>query len=248
VGDNTGAFPTTDWSLLSRARHEAPVGSRGPLADLLQRYLPAVRRYLLRVKRLGPNETDEVVQAFVAKKLLEGALLQSADRRRGRFRNLLVRALENFLSDTRRSERSAERLQAKADSESVLRNIVGETFVGAFEAEWARSVVAEAVARTFHYCERRRRDDLWQVLRCRVVDPAADGAPAPSYKELVERFGYATPAQAANALLAAKRIFIRKLNEVLLEQAGEGADAAEELNDLREILARRAKTQSPRRK
>jgi hypothetical protein len=237
-------FPTTDWSLLSRARAAEHAQAQASFEELLRRYLPAMRRFLIRAKRLRPERADDVVQAFVTERILEGALLQSADRRRGRFRSLLAKALERFLIDAQRRESAEQKhlVPRAAEEELLLEQVVGESG-SAFDVEWAASALEEAVTRTYRYFSEREREDLWEVLRSRVVDPAADGTRPPSYQELADRLGYSTAAQAANALLTAKRTFVKILNEVLLEQAGEGADVAEELAELRQILSRKAKTQ-----
>jgi hypothetical protein len=209
------------------------------MEQLLTRYVPALRRYLLRVKRLDADRVDEATQSFVADKFLTRTLLNAANRDRGRFRNLLVRAVENYLIATYRRTRSRE-ISDSATGE--MAPAVEADPLHAFEGEWAKSVLQEAVTRTYDYCQRRGRDDLWQVLKSRVIDPAADGVRRPSYKELVRRFGFATPAHAANALLTARRIFVRKLNEVLADHALEGADVADELADLKRITSRGAKS------
>ena len=234
-------FPTTDWSLLSRVRRSQSSPAGAPLAELLDRYAPAIRGYLLRVRRIDRDLVDDLTQSFVADKFLTHTLLDAADRGRGRFRNLLVRALENYLiSRFRRDQsRGARPVGGEQQLESITACSSPEP-VHEFEREWARAVLQEAVERTFDHYRRRRRDDLWEVLRCRVVDPAADGTAVPSYRELVERFGFATPSEASNALITAKRTFMRKLTEVLLEHAGPGADAAEELADLKKIISRPA--------
>jgi hypothetical protein len=172
----------------------------------------------------------------VTDKLLDETLLRAADQRRGRFRNLLVRSLEHYRISAYRHERLRGRATASL-GEDVGDHDAREP-VAAFEREWAKAVLQEAVQRTYDHYRRRDRDDLWQVLRCRVVDPAADGAPVPPSKERVERFGFATPSEASNALIAAKRMFMRKLADVLAEHAGPGADVGDELADLKRIISR----------
>ena len=58
-----------------------------------------------------------------------------------------------------------------------------------------------------------------------------------TYEELVEKFGFETPTKASNALITAKRIFSRKLQEVVREYVETDEELAEELADLRAIAA-----------
>jgi hypothetical protein len=233
--------------LVVRARAGAADISGSSLSTWLAVYLPAIRRYLVSVKHLRTDQAEEVIQAFVTEKLLERGLLVHADRTRGKLRNLLVRALENFLIDLRRQEPWSRRLSFE---ETYVHHAAGRVEIGgpleAFEAHWGRSVVTEAVSRLYLHCEKHHRMDLWQVFEGRILSPAADGVPPVPYKQLVKRFAFASPAQAANAAFAAKRIFSRKLLEVLSEHAGPNPDLNEELADLRKILARRSKSATSR--
>jgi hypothetical protein len=108
----------------------------------------------------------------------------------------------------------------------------------AFDAEWARQIVTQAVSRMREECERRRRDDLWALFELRIMRPAMEGTPAPPYAELAERFSFASPKQACNALRTVQRLFTRALYEVVGEYAGSVEMVDAELLDLRRILSR----------
>jgi hypothetical protein len=246
------SFPTTDWSLLARARSPVPLDRSTSMEQVISQYVPAVRRYLVRVRRLSTERVEEVIQGFVADKLLTRSLLEHADRDRGRFRNLLVRALENYLVDLHRRERAHQpapgrRLLTLADGadamlvEAVIDRRVADPGA-AFDVEWAKAVLTEAVARMCKYCEIRGRADLWQAFESRILAPAADGVAPLAYRELARRLNLASSVEAARLLFSAKRIFIRKLHQVLLDQAGAGAEPSAELAELKKILTNSAQT------
>jgi hypothetical protein len=70
-----GFFPSTPWSAVSLAAHgEEPTGRRA-LGALLARYLPAMRTYLVVERRLDRHRADDLLQSFVAERVLEGNLL-----------------------------------------------------------------------------------------------------------------------------------------------------------------------------
>ena len=66
------------------------------LNDLLQRYLPALRAHLVYGKRLQPDVADDLLQSFVADKVVEQGLVASADREKGKFRTFLLAALSRY--------------------------------------------------------------------------------------------------------------------------------------------------------
>jgi hypothetical protein len=248
------SFPTTDWSLLARARSPVPLDRTASMEQVISQYVPAVRRYLVRVRRLSAERVEEVIQGFVADKLLTRSLLEHADRDRGRFRNLLVRALENYLVDLHRRERAHQPAQGRrllalpegGGGDAMLGEAVVDRRVpdpgAAFDVEWAKAVLTEAVARMHKYCQNRGRDDLWQAFQSRILAPAADGVAPLAYRELAERLKLTSSVEAARLLFSAKRIFIRKLHQVLLDQAGAGAEPSAELAELKKILMHSAQT------
>src|SRR3954471_12003993 len=93
--DEINPFPQTQWTLLGRAGEVTSDGQRTALGDLLQRYMPALRTHLLLERRLPPQRADDLLQAFVSRKVLEQRLIRKADRGRGTFRSFLLRSLNN---------------------------------------------------------------------------------------------------------------------------------------------------------
>jgi hypothetical protein len=107
-----------------------------------------------------------------------------------------------------------------------------------FDVAWARSVLEEALRRMREECDAAGRMDVWGVFEARVVAPMLDDAAAPPYDQLVARFGFASPGQASNALVTAKRMFVRAIRGVVgeYEVGDEGIDA--EIAELRLLLSR----------
>lgn len=232
-------FPTTDWRLVTDAGLDGSANQKLSIAELLGRYMPAMRDYLLRQhQQLSEDEVDDVIQEFSSTKLLSGEFFAAADASRGKFRNFLVRSLENWLIDRFRRQ-GRQRIMA-GDSQLDVEQVVSCTTdpVHVFELAWAESVVAEANRRSMERCRRTKREKLWEFFLCRTAMPS-DGTQA-GYGELAKQFGFETPAQMANALVTCKRIFRRMLSATLREHAGGGplVDVEEELAELQEIFSR----------
>jgi hypothetical protein len=100
------------------------------------------------------------------------------------------------------------------------------------------------LARVQERCRRDGRADLAGVIECRLLaeQPA-------SYDELVQRFGYQTPGQVANAVRTATALYARTLHEVLRLEARDEDDVQELKADLLAILGKaRAGPTDARRK
>jgi len=234
-----GRFPTTRWSLVARAGCRGEQSHREALNDLLTCYLPAMRAHLVYGRGLTPDDADDVAQEFVAGKILQRDLIGRADRELGRFRTFLLTALDrflfNWLRDRRAKKRSAEGPAAAAEAIDNLPTARAAS--DAFEVEWARRVVHEALTAMRRECEDSGRMDVWGVFECRIVAPLLDGQPPADYQQLVDRFGLQSPAQASNLLITGKRMYARTLRAVVGQYARDPVEIESELLDLRKILA-----------
>jgi len=232
---NPEGFPTTRWSKVARAASGASEEDRQALADLLRRYLPALRAYLVRTRRIPGDRADDLLQAFVTQRILEKNLVARADRERGRLRTFLLTALANFVAGEFRREAAGRTMPV--DPHELAERPVGTPRESSdFDLEWARQVLAETMRRTRAECEKKGRPEVWTLLECRVVTPTIEGTPPLAYPETVRRFGFQTPREAANMLVTGKRMLRRNLRAVIGEYAD--ADAInDEIRDLWNILS-----------
>lgn len=236
-------FPTTDWILIGRTVRRGKEGERRQaLSDLVARYLPALRAYL-RVRRHLPGEkAEDLLQAFLADKVLEQDLLARADRTRGRFRSFLLTALDRFLVSQHRRERAAKRNpQQEALSLEQEEDLDPSAPAAAdvFELEWTRQVLELAVGRVRSECQGRGRGAVWGVFEARVLRPALHGAEPPPLEELARRFGLDSVGQAYVAVATAKRMFARNLRTVVREYTdGDETEAEEEIGRMMQVLSR----------
>mgnify|MGYP001190400014 FL=1 len=229
-------LPSTHWTSIAAAGEARP-----RLGEVLRRYPPALQVHLQRRFHLTPHDAQDVLQSFFTDAVVERNLLRLADRARGRFRSFLLTALDhhtrNWLRDRSTQKRSPGTM---ADLAAVPPPADGHPAPDqAFEITWAREVIAQAVDRMRTECEAEGQSQYWELFRARVLGPVFDGSAGEPYAGLVRRLGFATPAQAANALVTAKRHFARTLRAVVAEYLTDPAQADAEIADLQRILAGR---------
>jgi RNA polymerase sigma-70 factor (ECF subfamily) len=237
-----GSFPTTHWSLIDAAERETERGARPALTVLLSRYLPALAAHLRMRRSVPTDRIDDVLQSFISRSVLESDLLAHADPGKGKFRSLLLTALDRFVISQQRYDgalkRGSQRTHA-IDGEVELTDGKGnEPPADAFDVEWARQILAETLTRMRALCESQGRADVWGVFECRVLKPATEGAAPLDYAEVVRRFSYDSPSQMWNAVRTAKQIFARIVRAVIAEYAESDQDIESELRDLRSICSR----------
>jgi DNA-directed RNA polymerase specialized sigma24 family protein len=232
------AFPATPWSLVGRAARGTHTDECAALSELLRRYLPALRAHLVHYRRLSPDEADELLQAFLADKVLEARLLRRADAERGRFRTFLLTALQRFLIDHRRARQSRQKHVAEAGPEADAEWADGDAAgpEAHFDRAWARRVLESAAARMRAECQTSARDDVWGVFEHRVYRPSFDGSAAMPYDELISTYRLRSAMHASNLLMTGKRMYERHLRAIIAEYAESDEEIDGEIRDLHAVF------------
>ncbi|MDQ6765661.1 MAG: sigma-70 family RNA polymerase sigma factor [Verrucomicrobiota bacterium] len=180
-------FTTTRWSVVLSSGAEDEHGARDQkaLAHLCRTYWQPIFAFIC---SRGYSEADaqDLTQDFFVN-LLEGSLLQRADPSRGRFRSLLLKALQNFLIDAHDKRCAGKRGGGKTfiswDDwmvEAPSKLSLSEQALGSWTAErlfdvrWAATVVGQALQRLREECEdagrRRVFDTLHPMLSAEPTD------------------------------------------------------------------------------
>ena len=76
-------FPQTHWSLVGRAAASDDLLRQQALTDLLMAYLPGLRAFLVEIRRVPADLAEDLLQGFVADKVLAAGLLRHANQGRG---------------------------------------------------------------------------------------------------------------------------------------------------------------------
>jgi RNA polymerase sigma-70 factor (ECF subfamily) len=170
-------FITTRWSvILSCADSKGgEQKARKALAELCKIYWRPIFAFICRQGHSVPDAQDLTQDFFLT--VLKGQLLQRADRTRGRFRSLMLRALQDFLRDaaekrhTRKRGRDVQFVSwddwmAEAPSRLSIPIQESESWSPEriFDVRWAATVVERALRRLGDECEKRGRRRVFDVL------------------------------------------------------------------------------------
>ena len=150
---HSGAFFTTRWTLVMRARGDAPE-ARAALGELCEAYWAPVFHFLRREGR-DEDTSRELAQSFIERLLATGGAIDGADPDKGRFRSYLLGALKHFLTDLRRRD---SRLKRGGDAVIESLDAGGDTSLGLhatdasitvpdtyFDRQWALALVERAL-------------------------------------------------------------------------------------------------------
>jgi len=236
-GKKPSRFPETRWSLVGRAAASDQLTRQQAIGELLVAYLPGLRAFLIGARRVPADLVDDLLHDFVADKFLAGKLVHHADQGRGKFRNFLLKALNNFVTTRLKREYAARALAAGVDG-SVLAALASYQCDDRFDQEWLQQVLRDALELMEADCRDRGRLDMWEVFRLRVVDPMLHSVVPADYEQIIGRFDVETPRRAINLLANAKRCFVKHLRAAVGRYVHDDALIDDEIADLREILGR----------
>jgi DNA-directed RNA polymerase specialized sigma24 family protein len=202
-------FVTTRWSLIRNGHVSgARTGANADLARLCEIYWRPIFTFIYRRGYSAADAQDLTQDFFIM--ILEGSLIQSADPRRGRFRSLLLKSLENFLIDASlkrgRHKRggglqfvSLEKWMSEAPSQVSIPVAAFESPAEAlFDLGWAAAIAEEALRRLRMECEGKGRRRVFEALQGHLTSERSDihyenlsralGVPEPSVKNLLHQF------------------------------------------------------------
>jgi RNA polymerase sigma-70 factor (ECF subfamily) len=226
---------------MGRVCQEDPEGPRPELAGLLRQYLPAIRAHLLRKRRIHPDRVDDLLQTFVADKVLQQNVIEKADQLRGRFRTFILTAVENFLISQQRYEYAARRspgtrtkmleLDDQRDAEPSCRE--GDVF----DRTWAREVIGQALQWMKQVCDETQRQREWVLFDKRIVGPVLREEPEADYSAIIKEFGFISYSQATKAMTRAKRLYVQCLREVVGQYVVNAEEVDAEIIDLQRVVA-----------
>lgn len=228
-------FATTRWSLILTCAGSDTTKETGrrALTELCQIYWRPVFAFIC---RRGHTESDaeDLTQDFFLM-IIEGNLLSVADPSRGRFRSLLLKAVQNFLNDKQDRRKAEKRGGGKefvpwndwiAESPSQfptsfqrLENWPPERI---FDSEWAATVTEQSLRRLGEECDNSGRQRMFSILSKYLM---ADRGEV-SYADLSVSLG--VPERSVKRLLHYLRARHRS---ILREEVAQTVEAAADVDD-----------------
>jgi RNA polymerase sigma-70 factor (ECF subfamily) len=221
MGGTGRAFLTTHWSVIEAARAGDEDRDRALIGLLLKQYWRPVYCYL---RRKGyPNEqAKDLTQGFFHEVVLERHLFERADPGKGRFRSLLLMALNHYLSDVRDAQTARKRIPREKlvcldvtepeDLSPAARELTAEE---CFNTAWISALLERAFEQVEAQCHQDGKTVHWYVFRDRVLQPIMDRAEPPSLQEICATYGIDSEAGASNMIVTIKRRLQKAMRESL---------------------------------
>ena len=227
----------TNWALILDAARGGDLPATTALEQLVRRYWPAVYAFIRRTGR-DVHEASDLTQGFVCDVILSRDLFQHADPKRGRFRSLLLSALQNYLREKHRHETRAKRstgsrpLQLNESEIAAAETSSSMSPEQAFSTQWNATLIRQVLDRVRQDCEMAGLEPHWAIFEARVVRPMLFGEPRIPYSKLLERLDLQDAGQAANMMVTVKRRFVQALIQEVSMTVSDPMQVEEEIRAL----------------
>ncbi len=238
MGGERDTFLTTHWSLIEDAKEDQDK-DRAIIGLLLKRYWRPVYCYLHR-KGYDNERAKDLTQGFLHEVVLNRRLVERADSSRGRFRSLLLHALNQYLIDERRKETARKHIPKEklvpldiADPPALPQMVCKLDAEQSFTYIWKADLLERALAEVRDRYTKRGMETHWHVFQQRLLRPTLEGYAPPSLREICRQYDIETEATVSNMLNTVKKL-VRSVLKNHVRQTVVSGEAVEE--ELKEIL------------
>jgi DNA-directed RNA polymerase specialized sigma24 family protein len=244
IGGNRGRFQTTHWTAIEAAGSD-DTGSRLLLDDLLQRYWKPVYCYLRR-KGYDNEQAKDLTQGFFHEVVLGRELIRRADHTKGRFRTLLLTALDRYLVSLHRKQTAQKRIPhdrlihlGHGDSGELPVAVDKLSSEESFNYAWVSQLLDRMLTEVEAECCACGMTIHWKLFCARVLQPIMEATEAPSLVQISQKYGIQDTPKASNMIFAVKRRFQTALRRHLRESVASEAEVNEEMQELMKFLSKK---------
>jgi RNA polymerase sigma-70 factor (ECF subfamily) len=242
IGGTGEAFLTTHCSLIEKAGSSDEEKNKAFVGLLLNRYWKPVYCYLRR-KGYNNEQAKDLTQSFFHEVMLGQHLIEKADAAKGRFRSLLLIALDRYLGDVRERETAQKRvpkgqlvsLDVVAPPE-IPKSISGSAPELTFNYAWISALLEQVLEEVERKCHEDGKDIHWGVFCDRVLHPVMDRGNPPPLKEIVAKYGIQDETKASNMIVTVKRRLQVALKQYLRESVTSDEYVNGELEQIRQFF------------
>lgn len=188
----SGLFPKTRWTLVLDAQQ----GGDEALADLCKDYWRPLYSFAWRMRR-NVSEAEDLTQGFF-ENLLSKEALAHAQKGRGKLRSFLLKSMQNYALDKRKTENALKRgggrqhvdidtIEAeKLAMEGLQDDVTPEV---EFDRAWARELLSQVFEKLRTAYASAGKSEIFEALKAQVI-PGEHQRP---YAELADMLGLTEP-------------------------------------------------------
>jgi len=244
IGGNRGRFQTTHWTVIQEVHAGDEDRVQQVIGDLLTDYWKPVYCYIRR-KGYGNDTAKDLTQGFFQEVVLGYELIQRADASKGRFRTLMLTALDRYLANVHRHQTAKKRIPSDrlipleklgpGDLPEVPQDMTSEE---SFNYAWISELLDKLVSEVEMDCRHRGMTVHWNLFWERIIRPVLEDRGPPSMAELCAKHGVKEAPKASNMIFAVKRRFQAVLKRHIRQSVASDEEISQEMSELASFLTR----------
>ena len=226
----------TDWDALEMLKNGTEGQRRQSLSQLFLRYRDPILCFLLR-KGHGHDQAEDLIQDFFLYSIRH-RLFEKADAALGRFRSLILSALQNYAANVRRKERAGVRYPLGGFAGEDVADLPPDTLPAdaatierTFVRSWAETLTRRVLALLESKYAGPSRRVHYEIFHRLMIAPNLEGATPPTQRELAAELGLAEK-EVANLLLTTRRAYQRLMRAEVAAYARGKAEVEAEIGEL----------------
>lgn len=245
MGGAAESFQTTHWTVIEETGPSKDSRSRILVGELLRMYWKPVYCYL-RHKGFDNEQAKDLTQGFFQEVVLGRELIRRADRTKGRFRTLLLRALDRYLVSVHRKQTARKRIPQggiisleDATSEQLPEALSRLNSEDVFHYTWVCDFLDRLLDEVETECRQRGMAMHWRLFYDRVLHPIITCSEPPPLGELCRKYGMVATSKASNMIFVVKRRFQAAAKRLLRQSVASEPEIDDEMLELTKFLAKR---------
>jgi RNA polymerase sigma-70 factor (ECF subfamily) len=236
------SFQPTRWTQIDLLRTGSDSDRGAAMSTLYELYRRPILAFLAS-RGFAQERAEDLFQDFFLYSI-QHHLFEKADRDRGRFRNLILSALQNYAANAHRKEQARFRKPSGGFAAEDVTDLPPATLPAdtatpesAFVRSWAETLIRRVLMlleAEYAGPNRRAHYDIFHRL---MIAPILEGAAAPTQRELAEELGLMEK-EVANRLVTARRAYQRLLRAEIAAYAHNEAEIDDEIRELFQQLSK----------
>ena len=235
IGGYMMQFPPTEWT-----RVIEPSLGEAIQNELPARYWKPIYCYLRR-KGYSNEEAKDITQDFFTEIILGRGLFRNVERSKGKFRTLLLTALEHYIISVARYQKRKKRYPGPTvvlDEQTIIQDSNLADPEDAFDYGWASQLLERVLNNLKIECDRDGVSTHWEVFNARILQPILTNTKPPSLGEICKEFNVTSASKASNMIVTVKRRFKRLLEHHVRTFVDSEGEVAREISRLIDVLSK----------
>jgi RNA polymerase sigma-70 factor (ECF subfamily) len=225
-------FPPTPWTLIVDTNLQSSIKN-----ELFSQYWPPLYCYLRR-KGHDNEQAKDLAQGFFLDVILGRQLFHKADRSRGKFRTLLLTAIDRYAIDQYRSQQRCQPVQHIPIHDVQIPDAAPDDPQRAFVYTWTAKLLDQTITELQTECCKDGMSVHWELFNLKFLGPIMENTETPSLTNLCQHFGIDDMKTASNMIISVKRRFRQLLKCHIRKLVDSDAEVGDEIDDIIRILAK----------